>query len=131
MVQQQQQQQPPPQVQQQQQQPQPQLLFDPDSDLIRNLTIAIKVGIFWVGCAGFYFMNETAWTWSVLSFQRSQLQAFSASSVLSFERSHIWMSAQLAISSTVLSKANTEFKLELIWNWKTKKNSNPWNPGLI
>ena len=45
MVQQQQQQQPPPQVQQQQQQPQQQLLFDPDSDLIRNLTIAIKAGM--------------------------------------------------------------------------------------
>ena len=44
---------------------------------------------------------------SVLSFERSQLRAFSASSVLSFEhfsfeRSHICMSAQLAISSTVL-----------------------------
>ena len=40
---------------------------------------------------------------SVLSFERSQLRAFSASSVLSFKRSHIWMSAQLAISSTVHS----------------------------
>ena len=38
---------------------------------------------------------------SVLSFERSQLQVFSASSVLSFERFHIWMSAPLAISSTV------------------------------
>ena len=43
---------------------------------------------------------------SVLSFERFQLRAFSASSVFSFEHSNIWMSAQLAISSTVLySKA--------------------------
>ena len=40
---------------------------------------------------------------SVLSFERSQLLAFSDSKVLNIERSHIWMSAQLAISSTVLS----------------------------